>query len=425
MKGSKARTSYIIRNAFTISIFAAVLYADPVVVSGGSANDYESWIIRTNDNKLMVVFCRNPDWESGDLYVTFSTDNGMTWDGPAAIIEKPFDQATLSFLQLPGDTFRLWYASNENITYVIRTAHSLDGATWEEDGAIDLGWNPTDMHYDPTVIIEQDSSLTMSYRGPGGSYIAHCPPGGTWDTLRTMVGPSGYRPRVMKHSDGTYLFAYHRNTTTGYEVFVRTSLDRLDWTPELRLTFDGNSHDPFVTQTTDGAYMIYYATYSPPAYNLHRRVSYDEVNWEDDVQITFDATNNTQPHLFMEGDEIFLVWAHAVSFPDDHDVYFEKTYYSAIAEARKPAEENGEGAMKVDPNPCSIQFRVTLPVEAQHIGRLMIYDVQGRRMAVPTPPERLSDRTVIIPAAHLPSGVYFLSAEAAGKEYRSRFLVAH
>jgi hypothetical protein len=52
--------------------------AVPVIVSGGPENDYESWILRLNDNRLMVIFDRNPDWASGDLYVTFSSDDGAT-----------------------------------------------------------------------------------------------------------------------------------------------------------------------------------------------------------------------------------------------------------------------------------------------------------------------------------------------------------
>ena len=96
-----------------------MIHADPIVVSGGPENDYESWIIRLDDNRLMVIFCRNPDFNSGDLYVTFSSDNGDSWDSVLPIIEDTGDQATLSFLQLPDNTLRLWYASNEGGTYGI------------------------------------------------------------------------------------------------------------------------------------------------------------------------------------------------------------------------------------------------------------------------------------------------------------------
>jgi hypothetical protein len=408
---------------FFLILSILCLHADPVIVSGGPENDYESWIIRTNEGNLMVIFCRNPDWESGDLYMTFSTDNGMTWEPPTAIIVKPQDQATLSFLQLPGDMFRLWYASNENVTYGIFTAHSLDGTTWIEDGQIDLGWSASDMHYDPTVIMEPDSSLTMSYRGPGGAYIAHRSYGGTWDTLRTMIGPSGYRPRVMKHSNGTYLYAYHRNTYPGYEVFVRTSIDRVNWSPELRLTFDGNSHDPFPNETTDGVYVVYYATYSPPAYNLYRRVSYDAVNWEEEEQITFDITNNTQPHFFVEAGEIYIVWAHAVLFPDDHDVYFERTPYTSINETDVLVKQRTPNFLEVYPNPCSRQMKVVVPAYNQDALDLKIYDAQGRIVSGPQQLQCDGINKFVVSTVHLQPGVYFLQMNGTTGNHCMRFVV--
>jgi len=404
-----------------LSIFPSA--ADPIVVSGGPENDYESWIIRANDSHLMIIFCRNPDWQSGDLYVTFSTDNGISWDAPIPIIESPGDQATLSFLQLPGDTFRLWYASNENITYGIYTAYSSNGIVWNRDGKVDLGWQAYDMHYDPTVILEPDSSLTMSYRGPGGAYIAHKPYGGSWDTLRTIVGPSGYRPRVMKHSDATYLYAYHRNTTTGYEVFIRTSTDRVNWTNELRLTFNGNSHDPFPSETAEGDYLIYYATYLSPAYNLYRRVSYDAVNWESEEQVTYDTTNNTQPHFFVEQDVIFLVWAHAVLFPDDHDVYFERTNLVGISDNTEFQAQERNGTIDIFPNPCSNEIVVASPsVDTDEIDIALI-DIQGRMVKTPQSLQLRGGKSVALAIDHLNTGVYFLRVSCASGKYYARFVV--
>ena len=401
------------------------IYADPIVVSGGLENDYESWIIRTQDNRLMTIFCRNPDWQSGDLYVTFSTDNGATWGTPSVILESPEDQATLSFLQLPGDTFRLWYASNENINYGIYTAHSLDGVTWNRDGVINLGWSIYDMHYDPTVIEEPDSSLTMSYRGPAGAYIAHKPYGGNWDTLRTLVGASGFRPRIMKHSDGNYLLSYHRNTANGYEVFVRTSLDRINWTPELQLTFQGNSHDPFPNETGDGAYLLYYATHLPPAYNLNCRKSYDAINWESEVQITFDQTNNTQPHFFVETNEIYLIWAHAVLFPDDHDVYFERLSYTGVDESDRYLRANEFSEVSIFPNPCSDHMNFIISANAGDIMDIQIYDVQGE---VITGYHSLLHRgrtKHVVETMHLCPGVYFLRISCASGDCYKRFVVIH
>ncbi len=426
MADSHPHTTGFIRCICALLIPAVMsLHGDPVVVSGGPANDYESWIIRTNDDRLMAIFCRNPDWQSGDLYATFSVDNGVTWEEPTAIITKPQDQATLSFLQLPGDTFRLWYASNESITYGIYTAHSFDGINWDEDGMVDLGWGPYDMHYDPTVIMEADSSLTMSYRGPGGAYIAHKPYGGSWDKQKTLVGPSGFRPRIMKHSNGTYAYAYHRNTPEGYEVFVRTSPDRVNWTSELRITYDGNSHDPFLSEATDGAYMLYYATHVPPAYNLRRRISYSAVNWEEEMQVTFDATNNTQPHFFVEANEIFLVWAHAVLFPDDHDVYFERTLYPGINETTLSVKTRIPRSPEVYPNPCSRQVKVIVPAHNQPAVIIRIYDAQGRIVSGPQQLQCNGINTFLVPTANLQPGVYFLQMNCTTGSYCKRFVVVH
>lgn len=373
----------------------------------------------------MVIFCRNPDWQSGDLYVAFSTDNGLSWDSPIAIVEGPGDQATLSFLQLPGDTFRLWYASNENTTYGIYTAHSVDGTVWQRDGRVNLGWQVYDMHYDPTVILEPDSSLTMSYRGPGGAYIAHKPYAGSWDTTMTLVGPSGYRPRVLKHSDGIYLYSYHRNTATGYEVFVRTSTDRVNWTAENRLTFNGNSHDPFPNETTDGAYLIYYATHLPPAYNLYRRVSYDAINWDPEEQITSDITNNTQPHFFCEANEIYLVWAHAILFPDDHDVYFERCDYTAITETSDITTLGRSAPLQISPNPCSRTLRVKTVASVPDAVQIRIYDSQGRILSVNANPVYKGRNALTIDTANLQAGVYFLRMSGDNIDCYTRFVVAH
>jgi hypothetical protein len=389
MKRNSPLYLFSLLTIFSLVFSLSVSSATPIVVSGGPYNDYESWIARLNDNRLMVVFTRNPDWSSGDLYVTFSDDSGMTWDSVTPIIVDTGDQSTLSFAQLPGDTIRLWYASNESGTYHIYSSHSIDGINWVKEGVTDLGWLPSTMYYDPTVILEPDSSLTMSYVVSGmGGYIAHCPYGGQWDTLKTLVGQSGFRPRVMKHDNGTYLFAYHRKSGPGqydYDVFVRTSTDRISWSDSIRLTNNLNSHDPFPNQAPDGAYLVYYAKYQAPAYNLHRRRSYDAVNWEGEEQITSDPTNNTQPHFFSEGSEIYLVWAHCVSYPYDHDVYFERFPYVGIKE-KEISTIPTPISLSTHPNPFTSEVRIRISgvgkqrSENRGQNSLQIYDISGREV---------------------------------------------
>ena len=326
---------------------AQMMTAAPIVVSGGTGNDYESWVIRLNDSRLMLVFCRNPDWASGNLYVTLSSDDGASWTSPQPIITDAGDQATLSFVQMPGDTLRLWYASDETGSYKIHSAWSTDGLVWTKTGALNLGWTSSTNYYDPTVLLEPDGSLTMSYVVSGsGVYIAHCPVGGAWDTARTQISSSGFRARVMKHADGTYLIAYHKRTgsSTEYDVFSTMSTDRINWTTPVQLTTNHNSHDPSAYQMPDGTYMVYYAKYSSPAYNLCRRNSADGINWDPEEAITADNVNNTQPHFFTEPGSLYLVWAHAIDYPDDHDVYFERFELPVVYAC---GDANGDEAVNI------------------------------------------------------------------------------
>lgn len=408
---------------FLIVLLSTFLQATPVVVSGGPENDYEGWIARLSDNRLMVIFARNPDWASGDLYVTFSTDDGASWDSVVAIIEENGDQATLSYVQSTGDTLRLWYASNEDGQYGIYTAWSINGLIWSREGRISLGWSISDMYYDPTVILEPDSSLTMSYRGPGGAYITHCPYSGDWDTLRTMVGPGGYRPRVMKHTNNTYLYVYHRNTGNGYEVFSKTSTDRVTWSDEVQLTFQGNSHDPFPNQTPDGAYLVYYATYIAPAYNLYRRKSYNAIDWEAEEQITADASNNTQPHFFIEANEVYLLWAHAVSQPYDHDVYFERSNYFGIQDTDIESTLHSPVSIETYPNPCAQKINISLTARQTEEIEISLYDVQGQMIELPIQKAIHKMCSFHINTAHLSNGTYFVKVNYTKGTCFKKFIV--
>lgn len=59
----------------SVLLLPALLARNPVVISGGPENDYESWIARLRDGRLMVVFDRSPDFRSGDLHVTLSNED--------------------------------------------------------------------------------------------------------------------------------------------------------------------------------------------------------------------------------------------------------------------------------------------------------------------------------------------------------------
>jgi hypothetical protein len=226
----------------------------------------------------------------------------------------------------------------------------------------------------------------------------------------------------MKHSDGTYLYAYHRNTggQYDYDVFIRTSIDRVNWSDSVRLTFNSNSHDPFPNETTDSAYLIFYAKYEPPAYNLHCRRSYDAVNWLPEAQFTADNSNNTQPHFFSESSEIYLAWAHAVVYPNDHDVYFERLPDQGIKEYRKKTATDERMHVNVYPNPCTHALTLHIMTQNENMNMITIYDVQGRILY----------QEAMVPVSYtvrdvswLPSGAYFLKLNTGNDAVIKRFTV--
>lgn len=405
------------------------------VVSGGPGNDYESWIERLGDGRLMVVFDRNPDWASGDLYVTFSEDDGESWSVPAPIIVRNGDQATLSFVQMPSDTLRLFFASNETGLYKIRSAWSLDGLTWIDEGVVPLGWGASQQYYDPTVELEPDGSLTMSYVAMGsGVYVAHRPAGGAWDTHRTQVSSSGYRPRILRSSNGRYLYAYHMRvgTTTQYDVLVRGSDDLVNWSDPVRVTFNLNSHDPFPCELSDHTLLLTYAKHTGSAYNIYRRTSPDGVSWSTESALTDDPTNNTQPHLLPDGQHLFLVYAHAVSYPSDHDVYLD-----VLGDPSAVGEDDGipfgEGRaitgpgrpgtalpLTVHPNPC--REAVMLHYRLDHAGEVTIelFDLLGRRLVRRTEGHRHpGSHEVRLDLSQVPSGACFCRI-VAGRSIATR-----
>ncbi len=235
-----------------ISICLSPAMAAPVIIAGGTANDTEGRIIALSDGRLMAAIARNPygSWTSTDIYVSFSSDDSATWSVPVLAIGGTADQATISVLQLPGDTIRLWYASNATGYYRIHTAYSMDGTNWTTEGQVSLGWGSAVPCYDPCVILEPDSSLTMIYRGgsgtTAGAYAAHRPKGGSWDTLMRPVNLRAFRPRLTRHPYGTYLAAFQRQgggSTTQIDVFVRRSVNLTNWSDSVRLTTNQNSHD--------------------------------------------------------------------------------------------------------------------------------------------------------------------------------------
>lgn len=414
-----------------LSLSVSLSAAAATVIAGGTTNDTEGRIIRLTDGRLMAAIARNPygSWNTTDIYASFSSDGGTSWSAPALAVGGTADQATIAALQLPGDTIRLWYASNESGTYRIHTAWSMDGLGWTVQGQVLLGWGSTVQCYDPTVILQPDSSLTMIYRGgsgtTGGAYVAHQPKGGLWDTLMRPVNYRAYRPRITKHPDGTYLAAFQRQSggaTTQIDIFVRRSTNLTNWSDSVRLTTNQNSHDAFCLFVPDSGYMVYYAKYqSAPydAYNFCRRRSDDGITWQAEQQLTFNGSmhHNTQPSLLLWDGRLGLAWAYANDYDYDNDVLFDSSPLAGVA-SEPPAPATGKGRLRLLPNPCRRGQAAVLecdpgPTEAR------LYDASGRllrRMMLG------SGHPPLVATTGLSPGVYFLAVEGSQK-MRTRLTV--
>ncbi|MBN1150005.1 T9SS type A sorting domain-containing protein [candidate division WOR-3 bacterium] len=405
----------------TILISSIVLFSasstfpTPIVVSGGNQNDIIGRFLRIDNGTLLAVIERNPDWNSGDFYSSLSTDNGLTWGSLSPVIVSAGNQSTFSLTKGNSDTILLFYASDESGVYRIYSAFSLNGTTWSNSGQVDLGWSSSQNVYDPSVERENDGSLTMTYISMGfGAYIAHRPSGGQWDHDKILLQTGAYRVRVCKSAAGTYMASYHRRTGTTYQydVFVRTSSDRLNWSQETQLTTNQNSHDPFCSITPDGSFMVDYAKNVSGVYNIHSRISSDGVNWEPEVQITNDMTFNTQPCLFVENDTIYRMWTHAIDYNTDNDIYFEKFIYTPNS-----VEQDTALVLEfLDFN--AVQQGNCILLEIRSIDEiflsLSVFDFTGRKVLhdAVLATQGASEKT--IDASSLSSGVYYIALKTRG-----------
>ncbi len=283
---------------------------------------------------------------------------------------------------------------------------------------VDLGWTGGTQYYDPTVTQSPDGSLAMSYVVmSNGVYVAHCPAGGQWDTLKRQISNSGYRPRIMRHSGGTYLYAYHKRTGTTYEydVFITTSGNLDDWSEHMRMTDNMNSHDPFVCEMFDSAYMLSYAKNTAGVYNICCRFSYDAIDWGEEYIITEDNVNNTQPHLYIEGHDEYITYAHAVNYPDNHDVYLEELNY--LTGIDEPVEIPGDYRLSLGsyPNPFNISTEISFNLGNAGQVKLEIYDILGSRVCTIVNSElRTGEHKYRWGDATIASGMYFARLQVDG-----------
>jgi hypothetical protein len=368
-------TGLVLTTGFALLLTAASGAHDVVQVTDDGYLNYMPSLIERADGTLMIAYERlDVNFESGDIMVTTS-DHGVVWAAPAPVVAGPGNERHPALVQLADGSYQIHYLSDETGGYRIHVATSPDGVTWTPRGIVDLGWTTEDL-VNPTVCREDDGSLTMTYDYlSNGGYVAHSADGITWDHDRTNVS-AGSLNRVARHSDGTYVVSYQKRTGTQYwqiDVFTRTSTDRVNWTPETRVTTNQNSHDSYPIELADGQYALYYAkSLGGSPYDLYSVASDDGAAWHSEENWLPYAGWDTQPHpVTLSSGLVAIAWARG-PVQTDTEVHF------VLVEPPTEVPAAGalsEPALSLSPNP----FRDVLGIDTR-APACDVYDAAGRHV---------------------------------------------
>lgn len=273
-------------------------------VSGGPGNDYQADVAVPWDEPQarIVVFERLDAGQSGDLYVTRSSDGGATWTAPALAIGTAANERHPALVQTGPQAWALFHlaGTGASSSFRIHRATSTDGTVFTAQGVVDLGW-ASGGEVNPHVVRHPDGTLAMTYqRLSGASYIALSADGGaTWDTQRTQVSPGNAAlPRIVfRPSDGTWLLVYQTGSNP-VSAWIKTSADPYDWSAPARpLEPAGNNHDGFPMVLSDGSFAVFWAQATGSAFQVFSIRSRDGIAWEPAIQVSDrPGLHNVQPH---------------------------------------------------------------------------------------------------------------------------------
>jgi len=287
--------------AIVLAFIGAANAAEPI--TSGNEIDYMPSVIRSSDDGArIVVFERlNPSTLAGDLLLTRSIDDGVSWSTPSPIIASAASERHPSLLQLGPSKYALFYlkGTGSNSSYRLWRATGTDGSAFTEQNQLDLGWT-SGGEINPHVIRHADGILTMSYQRLGsGSYVAESSDGGaTWDTLKTQIASGSQLPRIAyRDSDGLYLASYQVGGSA-LSMYVKTTQDVHDWSaPRQDFAVAGNNHDSLPVVMPDGAFALFWIRENGSGFDLVVRRSVDGANWADAITLTDTPDeDDVEPH---------------------------------------------------------------------------------------------------------------------------------
>lgn len=305
-------------------------------VYAGPETDYQPSLIRTRAGTLMMVIERLNSSNSGDLFISNSADEGATWSVPRAIVAATNSERHPALVELATGGFSLFYLFNEGNKggYRIHRSTSPDGVTWTARGRIALGWT-TGGEINPSVIVEPDGSLTMSYhRLNGAAYIARSTDGGaTWDTRKTPITTTAASlPRIAKRaSDGVYLVTYQSAGPDGkMDLFAETSADPYNWTAvAVPIAQADDNHDSAPIVMPNGSFFLPYVVAQGTAhYNVVYRTSADGRSWNAATALTTDPDlADVEPHAILGSTpgQVILAWGRqVVAGTNNYDIWVQR-----------------------------------------------------------------------------------------------------
>jgi len=330
-------------------------------VYDGPELDYQPSIIRTLDGSRLIMIFERLDTSTfhGDLYITWSDDNGDTWTVPQIAVATALNERHPSLVQLDETTFRLFYLVDETGSndFRIRIASSMNGITWIPEESLDLGWS-TPGEINPCVIHEGGDVLTMAYhRLSGPAYIARSTDQGvSWDQLKTQVSDGqGALPRLARRgSDGRYIVTWQVGGSD-LDLFARYSHDPYDWSSEaIPVSTEINTHDSQPMVLENGTFLVAYARQAGSVFDLYYETSANGLIWSDPVRVTSDTQHyDTQPHPLLHGTpgRIILTWSHQESASpyEDHDVWIDNDLEIELPAEFQPLLITGPGPGQANP----------------------------------------------------------------------------